>query len=114
MQAADLEAAGFEVETCGGPAALPGRACPLVTCGQCDAAASADVIINELPLGQLGVYAVQHHELDDSRVLVGLSDADVARYPVLTHLPRVIARNAVGVELVDAVRAVIADHSQDS
>lgn len=108
-QAADLEAVGFEVETCGGPASLPGRVCPLVTCGRCGAAANAHVIVNQLPLGQIGIYAVQRAWLADAPVVLGLSEADTTRYPALTQLPRVIPRNALGSELVDAVRQAAAE-----
>lgn len=112
-QALDLETAGFEVETCAGSRTPPGRPCPVVTCGRC-AVATVDVIINELPLGQLGVYAVQDACVDDSAVDAQLFDIDTNRYPIVTNLPRVLPRNAAATKLVDAVHQALTESSERS
>lgn len=47
-QIAALDRAGFTVVACGGPDALPGRVCPLVTAGRCPWIDAADVVLHDL------------------------------------------------------------------
>jgi hypothetical protein len=111
-QAATLEAAGFDVTTCGGPAAQPGGACPLVTDGYCYDAANADVIVDGLPLGHLRVYVTQRTHLDDGEVLLSLSEAERVRHPILAGVATCVPRNVNGAELVEAVREAAAKRAQ--
>jgi hypothetical protein len=104
-QVADLEAAGFEVSTCSGPSRLASRTCPLVAHGRCTAAFAADVIVNNLPFEQLGVYVAQRACLPDRAVLLSLTQREQARHPIVAELSEVIPRNLTGDPLRDAVRA---------
>jgi GNAT superfamily N-acetyltransferase len=49
QRVATLRSAGKDVRQCTGPASGDGRACPLVTSGQCRLAEQADLIVNLLP-----------------------------------------------------------------
>lgn len=108
-QVATLEAAGYEVTECAGPASLEGGTCPLVERGQCEEARAADVVVNGLPLGELRVYIAQRARLDDGEVLLGLSSSERVRHPILDGLASSVPRNATGADLVEAVRSAAAD-----
>ena len=98
-----LEAAGFSVQTCTGPSAFPDGRCPLVTRSFCRKAEAADLVLSELPAGQLQVYVALRACFDDRPVLLGLSAAEQARMPTLTHLAEIVPRNLRGAKLVEAV-----------
>ena len=49
QRVAALRSAGKDVRQCAGPVRRDGRACPLVTSGQCRLAEQADLIVNLLP-----------------------------------------------------------------
>jgi hypothetical protein len=102
-QAATLEAAGFDVAACSGPAWQQQGTCPLVAHGYCHKAFRADVIVNELPLGHLHVYVAQRAHLPDCPVLLGLSKAERARHPILDSLATTIPRNPTGGALLRIV-----------
>ena len=48
-QVAALRSAGHDIRQCPGPDRRAGRACPLVTAGQCPLAEQADLIVSLLP-----------------------------------------------------------------
>jgi hypothetical protein len=104
-QAADLEAAGFEVRTCPGPIRLESRICPLVAHGRCPAAHATDVIVNGLPIEQLGIYVAQRTWLTDRAVLLSLTPQEQARHPIIAGVATPIPRNVTGDILLDAVRS---------
>lgn len=104
-QAADLEAAGFKVNTCPGPGGLASRVCPLVAQGRCPAASAADVILNGLPIDRLGVYVAQRACLPGRAVLLSLSAKEQARHPTVAGIATPLLRNLTGRALVDAVNS---------
>lgn len=106
-QAAVLETAGFDVTTCPGPSGLASGTCPLVADGHCDLVRDADVVVNGLPIGLLGVYVAQRVSLPDEPVLLCVSDRDRARLPVLGDLASTLPRNAPPETLVRAVRQAV-------
>lgn len=95
-QAWALAAAGFDVEVCGGPRQQRGRVCPLAVRTSCPKAARADVIVNQLPLGDLRVYIAQRVMLPDCMVLLGLSPSERARHPILESVATTVPRNQSG------------------
>jgi GNAT superfamily N-acetyltransferase len=78
QQVAALRSAGKDVRQCTGPARRDGRACPLVTSGQCRLAEQADLIVNLLP--------------DDEPDCAAVLAAHLRRWP---HRLQGIARPAV-------------------
>jgi len=58
QRVAALRSAGQEVRQCTGPLQRAGRACPLVTSGQCRLAEEADLILSLLPGGEPDCAAV--------------------------------------------------------
>lgn len=105
-QASQLHVRGFAVRVCPGPAGLEDGECPLAASGDCEMASTADVIVNELPLGRFPVFAAQRRRLPDRPVLLGLTDEERARFPALAVVAPTIPRTLDGDALAAAIRDV--------
>lgn len=109
-QAAALVAAGFDVDVCGGPRRGEGGICPLMATGTCAKAERADVIVDQLTLGHIGVYAALRQYRPECPVALALSDNERDEYPLLAGFTHTIPRNLRGRRLVDAVRELADPH----
>jgi len=72
-----LSRAGYQVAVCPGPAGLPDRRCPLVETRACALAGGADVVLNDLRLG----------DQSNQAVLQALQGAYPAT-PIVVEVPR--------------------------
>lgn len=109
-QAAALEPAGFDVTTCAGPTAPQGQTCPPLAASDCDRLCAADVVVNELPMRHLRVYVAQQALVPDRPVLLGLSEHDEARFPILAQLPHTLPRDATDPVVVHAVQQALSSN----
>jgi DNA-binding NtrC family response regulator len=90
---AALDAAGFDVTVCGGPAALPGHVCPLVDGVPCPWVDHADVVVHDLDLDKAehrAVLRTLRRTHPDIPVGLELPTATARQHAALLHGCRVI------------------------
>lgn len=104
--ARDLEAAGHAVVICHGPSRRAGRECPLLAGESCELVEDTDVVLAGLPLDKLRVY-ISLRERYDQPIVLSLSEAQRARFPVLEQLGPWVARTLSGRELTRALEAAV-------
>jgi DNA-binding NtrC family response regulator len=92
-QLAALEGAGYSVTHCGGPDAIRGRVCPLVTGEPCPWVDAADVVVHDLDLDR-----PEHREIlrtlrrthPDTPIVLELPEATARQHACLLASCRVI------------------------
>jgi DNA-binding NtrC family response regulator len=101
-----LSRAGYQVAVCPGPARLPDRSCPLVETGHCALASGADVVLNDLHLGDRTNEAVLQALQDAypaTPIVVEIPQPDVARHEALLRGCQVMFMPATAAQILRSV-----------
>ena len=114
----ELETAGFDVVSCGGPFALHSGGCALVTGGSCPGAAGADVILHRLNPGNPAcreVLVALKRTYPRTPIAVEIREVDLARFADVLDGCSVVLMPADAGAMVAAIRgavtrAILADY----
>ena len=107
-----LRKAGYDVASCGGPEVMGHRYCPLVQTGECALVDGADVVYNNLRLGNPANRDVvrAHRNRARTPLVIEVPAPDITRYHPLLVTSTIVRAPARQNDVVGAVGEAVLSH----